>query len=378
MVRKGSPVRVRRWASVLREPSTEEPSEQVERLTAENQALRERIAELEAAGGDGEATPTEPRIERARKRLRDWTAPRLGCAAQHAPQPLMIPASYLRARPPREAPRITVVTPSYNQGEFVGRTIESVLAQGYPELEYVVQDGGSDDGSADLIRSYEALLTRWESAKDGGQADAVNRGFAGTSGEIMAWLNSDDLLLPGSLAYVARYFAEHPDVDLVYGNRIVVDQHEMHVGTWVLPPHDDEVLTLVDYVPQETMFWRRRLWERAGGHLDERYRFTLDWEILLRFRLAGARMARLPRFLAAFRWHPQQKNQTIGGIASEEMARLREQVHGRRVGPREIADRSRGYLRRHVALHSAHRALDRVPLLRVQAVPEMRLDQPGT
>jgi Glycosyl transferase family 2 len=361
---------------VLREQSTDELSEHVQRLTAENLALRERIAELE--GAVGEAVPPEPRAEKARRKLREWTTPRLGAAAQHAAQPLMIPASYLRTKPPAAAPRIAVVTPSYNQADYVGRTIESVLAQGYPELEYVVQDGGSDDGSAERIGSYDGLLTRWGSAPDGGQADAVNRGFAGTSGEIMAWLNSDDLLLPGSLAHVARYFADNPEVDLVYGNRVVIDEHDMHVGSWVLPPHDDEVLTLVDYVPQETMFWRRSLWERAGGHLDERYRFNLDWELLLRFRVAGARMARLPRFLGAFRWHPEQKNQTIGSVASEEMARLREQVHGRRVGPREIEERSRGYLRRHVALHSAHRALERVPMLRVQAVPEMRLERPGT
>lgn len=289
----------------------------------------------------------------------------------------MLPASYLRARAAANTPRIAVVTPSFNQGKYLGRTIESVLAQGYENLEYVVQDGGSDDGSVEVIRSYEGLLARWESAKDGGQADAVNRGFAGTSGDVMAWLNSDDMLLPGSLPYVARYFVEHPEVDLVYGNRIVVDQHDMHIGSWVLPAHDDEVLTLVDYVPQETMFWRRSLWERAGGHLDERYRFTLDWEVLLRFRVAGARMVRLPRFLGAFRWHAEQKNQTIGPVASEEMAKLREQVHGRRLGPREIAQRSRRYLRRHVALHSAHRLSERLPLPRVQAEPEMRLEHPS-
>jgi GT2 family glycosyltransferase len=354
--------------------ATESPAELVGALSERVERLERRLAELEA-GPDREQA--ERPLELARRRLRDWTTPRLGVVAQHAPRPLMLPAGYLGGRPPEPVPGITVVTPSYNQGEFVGRTIESVLAQGYPGLEYVVQDGGSDDGSTDAIRSYQGLLTRWESAPDGGQADAVNRGFAGTSGEIMAWLNSDDLLLPGSLAHVARYFADHPDVDLVYGHRAVVDRHDLQIGSWFLPPHDDEVLTLVDYVPQETMFWRRSLWERAGGHLDERYRFALDWELLLRFRAAGARMVRLPRLLGAFRSQPAQKNQTLGSVASEEVQRLLEQMHGRHVGPREIEQRTAAYLRRHVALHSAHQARDRLPLPRVQAVPEMRLDTPG-
>ena len=290
----------------------------------------------------------------------------------------MVPAGYLRTRLPGDPPSMAIVTPSFNQRPFLARTIESVLAQGYPRLEYVVADGGSDDGSREVLEEYGDRLTSWDSVPDGGQADAVNRGFAGTTGEIMAWVNSDDMLLPGALAHVARCFAEHPEVDLVYGDRVLVDEHDLHVGSWLLPAHDDEVLTLVDYVPQETMFWRRSLWERAGGHLDERYRFTLDWEILLRFRAAGARMVHLPRLLGAFRVHPAQKNETIGPTAGlEEMARLREQVHGRPVGPREIEERTRPYLRRHLALHSAHRLRDRLPLPRAQALPEMRLDRPG-
>ena len=340
-------------------------TDELDRLTAAVEALERRVAELEGPPA-------------RRDRLRDWTTPRLGVHRQHAPVPLMVPTNLLRTRLPAHPPSITVVTPSYNQRDFLWRTIESVVSQGYPRLEYVVADGGSDDGSRDLLEQYDRHLTRWDSQRDGGQADAVNRGFAGTGGEIMAWLNSDDMLLPGSLARVARYFAEHPEVDLVYGHRVQVDEHDLHIGSWIVPPHDDEVLTLVDYVPQETMFWRRSLWERAGGHLDERYRFTLDWEVLLRFRAAGARMVRLPLLLGAFRVHPKQKNETIAPTTGQdEMARLREQVHGRRLGPWEIRQRTRPYLLRHVALHTAHRLRERLPLPRTQAIPEMRLDRPG-
>ena len=342
--------------------------DELDRLAAAVEALERRVAELE---GSQRST--------WRDRLADWTTPRLGVHRQHAPTPLMVPAAYLRAKAPASAPTVTIVTPSFNQRDFLWRTIESVLAQGYPRLEYVVADGGSDDGSRGLLEAYGDQLTRWDSTPDGGQADAVNRGFAGTSGEIMGWINSDDMLLPGALAYVARWFAEHPKTDLVYGHRAVVDEHDLHIGSWILPPHEDEVLTLVDYVPQETMFWRRSLWERAGGHLDERYRFALDWEILLRFRAAGARMVRLPRLLGGFRVHSSQKNETIYSTTGmAEMARLREQVHGRPVGPREIEQRTRPYLRRHLAAHTAHRLRERAPTLpRTQAVPELRLDRPG-
>src|SRR5205085_3890693 len=115
------------------------------------------------------------------------------------------------------------------------------------------------------------------------------------------------VLLPGALAYVAKYFASHPTVDAVYGQRVMVDEHDRKVGVWVLPRHDDEELALIDFVPQETLFWRRSLWEAAGGQIDASLRFAIDWELLLRFREQGAKIVRLPRFLGAFRVHEEQK-----------------------------------------------------------------------
>jgi hypothetical protein len=194
------------------------------------------------------------------------------------------------------------------------------------------------------------------SAPDGGQADAINRGFAGTEGEVMAYLNSDDLLLAGTLHAVAAAFERHPDVDVVYGHRIVIDEEDREIGRWVLPAHDDAVLSWADYVPQETLFWRRRIWERVGARMDESFRFALDWELLLRFRDAGARFLRLPRFLGCFRVHAAQKTSTqMEAVGLAEMARLRERCHGRPVVSAEIRQHVRSYLGRHLALHKLYR-----------------------
>ena len=172
----------------------------------------------------------------------------------------------------------------------------------------------------------------------------------------MAWLNSDDMLLPGALAYVGRYFAEHPDVDVVYGHRILVDADDREIGRWVMPAHDDEILSWADYVPQETLFWRRDAWERIGGRLTEEYRFALDWDLLVRMREAGATTVRLPRFLGAFRVHEAQKSSAqVETLGVGEMNRLRRRIHGRAVSPVETQKAIRPYLRRHALLDKLHR-----------------------
>jgi glycosyltransferase involved in cell wall biosynthesis len=303
--------------------------------------------------------------------LRQWTSPRLGLLRHHMAEPLRVPTRYLRTSPPRNAPTISIVTPSYEQGRYLERTIYSVLNQNYPSLEYVVQDGGSNDETRAVLEHFDASLSHWASEPDDGQADAINRGFAHTSGEIMAYLNSDDLLLPGSLAYVARYFAAHPQVDAVYGHRILIDEHDGQIGAWVLPRHDDKTLTVADYIPQETLFWRRELWERAGARIDASLKFAVDWDLLLRFREAGARMVRLPRFLGAFRVHAEQKTGRQQRLCDEESELLRRRVLGRAMGDEEVYVRVRPYLRRHVVHHTAYRMKERLPLPRshVRTIP---------
>jgi FkbM family methyltransferase len=316
--------------------------------------LRDQLHALRAL-----VPPTRKLLE-LRARTRYWSDPRLGVMRQHAPTELRVPRRQLHLRPPRNPPAIALVTPSYNQGEFVERTIRSVLDQSYPALEYAVQDGGSDDSTHAVLDRYRDRFAACVSEPDDGQADAINRGFAHTSGEIMGWLNSDDVLLPGALAAVARHFAKHPETDLVYGHRAVIDEDDRQVGAWILPPHEDWPLELADYVPQETMFWRRSLWEAAGGRLDPGYQYALDWELLLRFRDAGARMVRLPYVMGAFRLHADQKTSTQLHVAATDTDRL---LAGRGA-PAAYEDRLellRPYLRRHVASHTAYRLMARAP-----------------
>jgi glycosyltransferase involved in cell wall biosynthesis len=272
----------------------------------------------EPAPGATRPTSARGRLHGAMKRAGRWLVPHRLHSVQYEPRPLRVPAPPRRRLSDTSLPSIAVVTPSYNQARFLDRTIRSVLDQHYAPLQYVVQDGGSDDGSVAVIERWAPRLTAWESVRDQGQADAVNRGFAKASGEIMAWLNSDDLLLPGSLQVVGEYFATHPAVDVVYGNRIVIDADDGDIGRWIVPGHVDELLSWADYVPQETLFWRRRIWEAAGGRVDVSFRYALDWDLLLRFRAAGARFVHLPRFLGAFRFHPGQKS----GIMTDDVGRV--------------------------------------------------------
>jgi glycosyltransferase involved in cell wall biosynthesis len=280
---------------------------------------------------------------------------RLGTLFDYPARPVTLPAHYAQTPLPANPPTIALVTPSYNQGKFLERTLLSVLEQGYPALEYVVQDGGSQDQTAAVLKKYADRLTHCESAPDGGQSQAINLGFRHTTGEIMAFLNSDDVLLPGSLAYVGGYFTEHPEVDVIYGHRVLIDEHGGEVGRWVMPPHCDEVLRWVDFVPQETLFWRRRIWERAGGAIDESFRYALDWDLLLRFREAGARFVRVPRFLGGFRLHTLQKTQHLNEVGQEECRRLRQRLHGRDVTEAEILRRIRPYVLRHAVCHRLYR-----------------------
>jgi glycosyltransferase involved in cell wall biosynthesis len=308
--------------------------------------------------------PGEVLIPACRRRLDVWKTnlkrklltPAMPYHRQHPPQPIALPWSLPRLLP-QPTPTISIVTPSYNHVQFLERTIRSVLDQRYPALEYVVQDGGSTDGTSKILEHYKDRLKHCESRRDAGQTNAINLGFRHTTGQIMAYLNSDDLLLPGSLARVARYFQTHPDVDAVYSHRIIIDEDDQEVGRWVLPPHDGEVMCWVDFIPQETLFWRRRLWDRVGGTLDESFQFAMDWELLLRFHHAGARIVRLPCYLGAFRSHAQQKTSArMQDLGSREIARLRERTIGRPITEEEAWQVAMPYVKRHAWFH----LLDRI------------------
>lgn len=287
--------------------------------------------------------------------------PRLGNLRQYLPRDAVGHASRCEVAAPVPAPRISVVTPSYGQARFIERTIESVVAQAYPNLEYLVQDGGSTDGTVDILRQREGRLSSWQSAPDRGQAHAINLAFARTRGEIMGWLNSDDLLLPGALARVADHFTRHPEIDVVYGNRLLIDEDDREIGRWILPGHDDKVLKWADYIPQETLFWRRSLWDQIGGRVDESFQFAMDWDLLIRFQQAGARFAHLPHFMGAFRVHAEQKTSAaIEGVGFAEMSRIRARVWGRVPHQSEIRRAIRPFLLRHVLVDLGHRVRSRL------------------
>jgi glycosyltransferase involved in cell wall biosynthesis len=292
-----------------------------------------------------------------RRWLPRWLHPKIGELRQYPPRPLTLPPGYAAARASPSAPRISIVVPSYNQGRFLRATLDSVLGQNYPNLELIVQDGASSDESAAVLREYSQRLTHWESQRDNGQAHAINLGFRHATGEVLAYLNSDDLLLPGALAYVGDYFERKPAVDVVYGHRVNIDESGLEIGRWILPAHQNEILRWADFVPQETLFWRRRIWERAGGAMDESFRFALDWDLLLRFLAHGARFSRLPRFLGAFRIHEAQKTSAeMGETGAREIDRLWQRIHGY---PRIRLEASplavRWYLLQSVVIYHLHR-----------------------
>jgi GT2 family glycosyltransferase len=244
------------------------------------------------------------------------------------PGPAYMPHQALAPLPPAalvdaaNLPTISIVTPSYQQGRFLEWTIRSVLLQAYPKLQYVVMDGGSTDETRDILKRYERFFTHVESAADGGQADAVARGFTHTDGEIMAYLNSDDLLAPGSLEFVARYFAAHSDVDAIYSHRVFINEDNTVDSYWILPAHRDWIMKRWDYIPQETCFWRRRLYEECGA-INPSFQFALDYDLFVRFMERG-RMQRVNRFLGAFRKYPGSKTSgLVEGVTHPEVVRVR-------------------------------------------------------
>lgn len=272
---------------------------------------------------------------------------------QHSPRTLDLQSFPAAPSLPADVPRIALVTPSYNHGRYLDATIDSILAQNYPNLHYHIQDGGSLDGTLDILRSRGDIAS-WRSEPDSGQSQAINRGFADTDSDIMAYLNSDDTLLPGTLAYVANFFLARPDIDIVYGHRIFIDRDGLEVGRAVLPAHHGQALRYADYIPQGTMFWRRRVWQ-AVGPIDEKFHYALDWDFLLRAQDKGIKFCRLPRFLACFRIHDQQKTAATYAVGDREMRALRLRSLGFPPTPMQIRRAIAPYVMRQMAYHWSYK-----------------------
>ena len=222
-------------------------------------------------------------------------------------------------------PRITIVTPSFQQARFLPWTIRSVTAQDYANLEYLVCDGGSSDGSVDVIRSYAKRISWWCSEYDGGQTQAINKGFQRATGEIVGWLNSDDMLLPGCLRKVAEAFRD-PSVEAICGWGVMMSEQGRVRRRWVHAQPTARVLRSEGLLFQPAVFWRRRL-HNTFGFLDESFRFTMDREWFARLAAGGVVPRLLPRCLAAYRVHAATKTSMIGDVGAFESERVLK-MHG--------------------------------------------------
>lgn len=203
-------------------------------------------------------------------------------------------------------PTISIVTPSYNQARYLEETIRSVLGQAYLKLEYFVMDGGSTDESVDIIRLYESQLTGWVSEKDRGQAEAINKGFARCTGDIVSWINSDDFYLPGAFQAAIQAFEQHPQAGLIYGDVLSVDADSQPFNIQRFRPYSLTDLMSFNIISQPAVFMKRSVLEKAG-YLDLQYHLLLDHHLWLRMaRLAP--MVYIPKTLAAARYHSDAKN----------------------------------------------------------------------
>ena len=271
---------------------------------------------------------------------------RLGAYRHHDPRP-----AYKENFPVRNSLRagqlsFAIVTPSFNQRQYVGETLASVVGQEHPNLQYAVMDGGSKDGSQDVIAKHVQHLSVFVSEPDKGQSDAICKGFSKVSGDIMAYLNSDDMLMPGVLRYVEEYFQNHPEVDVVYGHRVIVDENGMQIGRWILPPHSNRETESFDFIPQATRYWRRRIWEKVGG-IDPSFQFAMDWDLILRFMAAGATFRRVPYYLAYFRAHDSQKSHLeFGTRGRQEIETLLLRVHHGEMDRKEFHKCSKAFRRK--------------------------------
>jgi len=217
--------------------------------------------------------------------------------------------------------RVSIVTPSYNQARYLETTIRSVLEQDHPDVEYIIVDGGSKDGSLEIIKKYADRLAWWVSEPDRGQTDALNKGFARATGEVLAWLNSDDTYQPGAIAEAAAYFQDHPEAGLVYGDANFIDEEGRVTGHF--PAAQTDLARLQRgyvHVPQQSSFFRADLWRRVGP-LDPSFYFAMDYDLWVRLaRVAPVHYT--PRLWANFRIHLHGKTFVADDRCWPEMLRV--------------------------------------------------------
>jgi len=222
---------------------------------------------------------------------------------------------------------VSVVTPSFNQASFLEETIRSVLEQDYPAIEYIIMDGGSTDGSLEIIQRYADRLAGWVSEPDRGQTDAINKGFARAQGDILAWLNSDDTYLPGAVGEAVAYLQTHPQAGMVYGDANLVDESGTVLGRFPAAQTDYRRLRRgYVHIPQQAAFFRASLWRQVGP-LDPTFYFAMDYDLWVRL----AKLALLhyqPRLWANFRLHGGGKSVVADERCWPEMLRVHQREGG--------------------------------------------------
>lgn len=219
-------------------------------------------------------------------------------------------------------PLVSIITPSYNQGRFLESTVRSVLEQDYPNIEYIIVDGGSTDNSVDIIEKFADKLSWWVSEPDKGQTDAINKGFSHANGDILAWLNSDDTYEQGAVREAVEYLTTHADVGLVYGECNFIDEEGHAFGIFPAAQTDYGRLRRgYVHVPQQSSFWRANLWKQVGP-LDDSFYFAMDYDLWV--RLAKITQVKyLPgRMWANFRLHSDAKSIAADDRCWPEMLRV--------------------------------------------------------
>jgi len=231
-------------------------------------------------------------------------------------------------------PKISIVTPSYNQGKYIEATIQSVIGQNYPNLEYIIMDGGSQDNTLDIIKKYENHISYWESKKDNGQASAINRGFSIASGEIMAWLNSDDMYLPGTLRLVSGIFSKgqiQNDLRIIFGNCLhLYEEQFVARGSNVRYGHEVFNIELCDYIIQPSSFWTKKTFDTVGKLRNDLF-WGFDWEWFIRAKRRCVIFHPIDDFLSVYRIHSEHKSGSRRIERVHELESIYKEYHPERI-----------------------------------------------
>ena len=215
---------------------------------------------------------------------------------------------------------VSIVTPSFQQARYLEQTMRSVLEQDYPHIEYLVIDGASKDGSVDIIQKYESQLAYWVSEKDSGQAEAINKGISRATGEIVAWINSDDYYLPGVVSSAVKVFEENPDVVLIYGDMLAVDENGQTTNVMKYGQFSLADLLCFQIIGQPSVFFRRDALQQAGL-LDTTFHFLLDHHLWIRIAQHG-KILHVPQTWSAARYHAEAKNRAKAAEFGHEAFRI--------------------------------------------------------